>query len=68
MHKKRILTVIYHYLLKGDTNGGRPHVGGIILRKCLKFETRKCYFLHYEHQKNKKKINNNVSLLSGRKT
>ena len=23
---KRILTVIYHYLLEGDTNGRRPRV------------------------------------------
>ena len=42
--------------------------GGIIPRKFLKFETRKCYFLHSEHPKNKKIINNNLSLLSGRKT
>jgi hypothetical protein len=25
---KRILTVIYHYLLEGDTNGRRPRVWG----------------------------------------
>ena len=42
--------------------------GGIIPRKFLKFETRKYYFLHSEHPKNKKIINNNLSLLSGRKT
>jgi hypothetical protein len=36
-----------NYLLEGDSNG---HVCGDILpRKCLKFETRKCYFLHSEH-------------------
>jgi hypothetical protein len=40
-------------------------IRGIIPRK---FETRKCYFLHSEHPKNKKIINNNLSLLSGRKT
>jgi hypothetical protein len=28
-------------------------IGGIITRKFLKFETRKCYFLHSEHPKNK---------------
>ena len=39
-------------------------IRGIIPRK---FETRKCYFLHSEHPKNKKIINNNLSLLSGRK-
>jgi hypothetical protein len=28
----------------------KGHVcGGILPRKCLKFETRKCYFLHSEH-------------------
>ena len=43
-------------------------IRGIIPRKFLKFETRKCYFLHSEHPKNKKIINNNLSLLSGRKT
>jgi hypothetical protein len=43
-------------------------IRGIIPRKCLKFETRQCYFLHSEHPKNKKIINNNLSLLSGRKT
>jgi hypothetical protein len=42
--------------------------GGIIPRKFLKFETRKYYLLHSEHKKNKKTINNNLSLLSGRKT
>jgi hypothetical protein len=42
--------------------------GGIIPRKFLKFETWKYYFLHSEHPKNKKIINNNLSLLSGRKT
>jgi hypothetical protein len=39
--------------------------GGVIPRKFLKFETRKYYFLHSEHPKNKKIINNNLSLLSG---
>ena len=43
-------------------------IRGIIPRKFLKFETQKCYFLHSEHPKNKKNINNNLSLLSGRKT
>jgi hypothetical protein len=43
-------------------------IRGIIPRKFLKFETRKCYFLHSEHPKNKKIINYNLSLLSGRKT
>ena len=42
--------------------------GGIIPIKFLKFETRKYYFLHSEHSKNKKIINNNLSFLSGRKT
>ena len=40
-------------------------IGGIIPRKFLKFESRKCYFLHSEHPKNKNIINNNLSLLSG---
>jgi hypothetical protein len=40
-------------------------IGGIIPRKFFKFETRKCYFLHSEHPKNKNIINNNLSLLSG---
>ena len=35
-------------------------IGGIIRRKFLKFETRKCYFLHSEHPKNKNIINNNL--------
>jgi hypothetical protein len=35
-------------------------IGGIIPRKYLKFETRKCYFLHFEHPKNKNIINNNL--------
>jgi hypothetical protein len=49
--------------------GYQCHVcGSIIPRTFLKFETRKCYFLHSEHPKNKKIINNNLSLLSGRKT
>jgi hypothetical protein len=43
-------------------------IRGIISRTFLKFETRKCYFLHSEHLKNKTIINNNLSLLSGRKT
>jgi hypothetical protein len=43
-------------------------IRGIIPRKFLKFEARKYYFLHSEHPKNKKIINNNLSLLSGRKT
>jgi hypothetical protein len=47
---KGILTIIYHYLLEEDSNG---HVcGGILPRKFLKFETRKCHFLHSEHPKN----------------
>jgi hypothetical protein len=37
-------------------------------RTFLKFETRKWYFLHSEHPKNNKIINNNLSSLSGRKT
>jgi hypothetical protein len=41
-------------------------IRGIITRKFLKFETVKCYFLHSEHPKNKK-IVNNLSLLSGKK-
>jgi hypothetical protein len=40
-------------------------IEGIISRKFFKFETRKCYFLHSEHPKNKNIINNNLSLLSG---
>jgi hypothetical protein len=43
-------------------------IGGIIPRKFLKFEIRKCYFLHSEHPKNNKIINNNLSSLSGGKT
>ena len=43
-------------------------IRGIIPRTFLKFETRKCYFLHSEHPKNNKIINNNLSSLSGRKT
>ena len=43
-------------------------IRGIIRRKVLKFETVKCYFLHSEHPKNKKIINNNLSLLSGKKS
>ena len=43
-------------------------IGGIIPRKFLKFETRKCCFLHSEHPKNKNIINNNLSLLSGGET
>ena len=43
-------------------------IRGIIPRKFLKFETRKCYFLHSEHPKNNKIINNNLASLSGRKT
>jgi hypothetical protein len=35
-------------------------IGGIIPRKCLKFETQKCYFLHSEHPKNKNIIINNL--------
>ena len=42
-------------------------VGVYSPRKFLKFETVKCYFLHSEHPKNKKIINNNLSLLSGKK-
>ena len=34
--------------------------GGGLSRKFLKFETRKCYFLHSEHPKNKNIINNNL--------
>jgi hypothetical protein len=49
-----MLTVSYHYLLEGDTNGRRPRVLSIIPRKCFKFETRKFYFPHSEHPKNKK--------------
>jgi hypothetical protein len=37
-------------------------------QKILKFETRKCYFLHSEHPKNKSIINKNLSLLSGGET
>jgi hypothetical protein len=44
-------------------------IGGIIPRKFLKFEIVKCYYLHSEHPKNKKIINNNLSLLnSGKKS
>ena len=47
--------------------------GGIIPRKFYNprkygHNPRKYYFLHSEHPKNKKIINNNLSLLSGRKT
>ena len=60
------LTIIYHYLFEEDSNG---HVCGVYSpRKFLKFETRKCYFLHSEHPKNNKIITNNLSSLSGRKT
>jgi hypothetical protein len=37
-------------------------IGEIIPRKFLKFKTRKCYFLHSDHPKNKNIINNNLSL------
>ena len=43
-------------------------VGVFPPRKFLKFEARKCHFLHSEHPKNNKIINNNLSSLSGRKT
>ena len=43
-------------------------IRGIIPRNFLKFETLKRYFLHSEHPKNNKIINNNLSSLSGRKT
>ena len=39
----------------------------IIPRKILKFETQKCYFLHSEHPKNKKNINNNVCIILGKR-
>ena len=35
-------------------------LGVYSLRKFLKFETRKCYFLHSEHPKKKNIINNNL--------
>ena len=35
-------------------------IGGTIPRKILKFETRKCKFLHSEHPKNKNIIFNNL--------
>ena len=39
---KKILTVIYHYLLEGDSRMAIGHVcGGVLPRKCLKFEARK---------------------------
>ena len=39
---KKILTVIYHYLLGGDSRMAIGHVcGGVLPRKCLKFEARK---------------------------
>jgi hypothetical protein len=45
--RKKRTKVKKKYLLEGDSNG---HVCGDILpRKCLKFETRKCYFLDSEH-------------------
>ena len=40
-------------------------VGVYSPRKFLKFEARKCHFLHSEHPKNKNIINNNLSLLGG---
>jgi hypothetical protein len=40
-------------------------IGGIIPRKFLKFEPRKCDFLHSEYPKNKNIIHDNLSLLSG---
>ena len=46
---KKILTVIYHYLLEGDSNGRRAHVWEHTTQKIFKFATRKCNFLHSEH-------------------
>jgi hypothetical protein len=44
---KKILAIIYHYLLEEDSNG---HMcGGVLPRKLLKFEARKCHFLHSGH-------------------
>ena len=45
---KKKLTIIYHYLLEEDSN---DHVceGVLSPRKFLKFEARKCHFLHSEH-------------------
>jgi hypothetical protein len=46
-------------------------IRGIILRGKLLIRgiiAKKWYFLHSEHPKNNKIINNNLSLLSGRKT
>ena len=35
-------------------------IRGLIPRTFLKFEIRKCYFMHSEHSKNKNIINNNL--------
>ena len=57
-----------NFSIRGIIVRGILLIRGIIARKCLKFETRKCYFLHSEHPKNNKIINNNLSSLSGRIT
>jgi hypothetical protein len=43
---------------KKNINRNLSLLRGIIPRKFLKFETRKCYFLHSEHPKNKNIITN----------
>jgi hypothetical protein len=57
-----------NFSIRGIILRGILLIRGIIARKFLKFETRKCYFLHSEHPKNNKIINNNLSSLSGRIT
>jgi hypothetical protein len=42
--KVKKITIIYHYLLEEDSNGQVYSP-----RKFLKFEARKCHFLHSEH-------------------
>jgi hypothetical protein len=46
--------------VKKNINRNLSLLIGIIPRKFLKFETRKCYFLHSEHPKNKNIIINNL--------
>jgi hypothetical protein len=46
---KKILTVIYHYLLEGAAMAEGHVCGSVLPRKFLKFETHKYHFLHSEH-------------------
>jgi hypothetical protein len=46
---KKILTVIYHYLLEGAAMAEGHVCGSVLPRTFLKFETHKYHFLHSEH-------------------